>query len=77
VGTLVAGSPWAEGRRGGTVTVGSEAQRWRSRRGGEKRGVRMSTVELARGGGAFYRVGEAVGRRGGGRRRWSFNPRQF
>jgi hypothetical protein len=30
-----------------------------------------------RGGGAFYRVGEAVGRRGGGRRRWSFTPRRF
>jgi hypothetical protein len=36
-------------------------------RGGEGRGVRMSAVELARGGVAFYRAGEAVGRRGGGR----------
>jgi hypothetical protein len=44
--------------------VGSEARRWCSRRGGEERGVRMSAVELARGGGAFYRVGETAG--GGG-----------
>ena len=29
-GTLVAGSPWAEGRRGGLATVGSEARRRRS-----------------------------------------------
>jgi hypothetical protein len=49
----------------------------RSRRGDEYRGVRMSTVELAGNGGAFYRAGEAVGRRGGGRWRWSFNPRRF
>jgi hypothetical protein len=29
-GTLVVGSPWAEGRRGGLATVGSEARRRRS-----------------------------------------------
>jgi hypothetical protein len=46
-------------------------------RGGEDRGVRMSAVELARGGDAFYGAGEAVGRRGGGRWQWSFNPRWF
>jgi hypothetical protein len=38
----------------------------RSGRGGEERGVRMSTMELARGGGVFYKAGEVVGRRGGG-----------
>jgi hypothetical protein len=37
----------------------------------------MSAVELARGEGAFYRAGEAVGRRGDGRWRWSFNPYRF
>jgi hypothetical protein len=46
-------------------------------RGGEDRGVRMSAVELARGGDAFYGAGEAVGRRGGGRWQWSFNPHWF
>jgi hypothetical protein len=40
----------------------------RSGKRGEERGAWMSAVELAGGGGAFYRVGEAVGRRGGGRR---------
>jgi hypothetical protein len=35
----------------------------RSRRGGEDRGVRISTVELAGGGCTFYKAGEAVGRR--------------
>jgi hypothetical protein len=48
-----------------------------SGRGGEERGVRTNAVELARGGGAFYRAGEAVGRRGGGRRWWSFSPHWF
>jgi hypothetical protein len=38
----------------------------RSGRGGEERGVRMSTMELARGGGVFYKAREVVGRRGGG-----------
>jgi hypothetical protein len=37
----------------------------------------MNVVELADGGGMFYRAGEVVGRRGGSRRRWSFNPRQL
>jgi hypothetical protein len=49
----------------------------RSGRGGEERGVRMSVVELAKGGGTFYRAREAVGSWGGGRRRWSFNPYRF
>jgi hypothetical protein len=34
-------------------------------------------VELAGGRGTFYRAGEAVGWRGGGRWRWSFNPHQY
>jgi hypothetical protein len=37
----------------------------------------MNTLELVGGGGVFYRAREAVGRRGGGRRQWSFNPRRF
>jgi hypothetical protein len=37
----------------------------------------MNAVELAGGGVAFYRAEEIVGRRGGGRQRWSFNPHQF
>jgi hypothetical protein len=53
--------------------VGSEALG----RGGEVRGARMSAVELAEGGGVFYRARVAVERRGGGRWWWSFNPRQF
>jgi hypothetical protein len=35
----------------------------RSGRGGEDRGARISTVELAGGGGTFYKAEEAVGRR--------------
>jgi hypothetical protein len=66
-GTLVVGSPRAEVRRGRLAVVGSKARCVRrSGRGGEERGARMSTVELAGGGGVFYRAGEAVGRRGGG-----------
>jgi hypothetical protein len=37
----------------------------------------MSAVELAGGGGTFYRVGEAVGRKGGSQRQWSFNSHRF
>jgi hypothetical protein len=53
-GTLVVGSPWADRRRGGLAAVGSEARSRRSvcealGRGGEERGARMSTVELAGG----------------------------
>jgi hypothetical protein len=45
---------------------------------GEGRG-RGAASAVRRGGGegAFYRVGEVVGRRGGGRQRWSFTPHQF
>jgi hypothetical protein len=48
-GTLVAGSPCADGRRGGLVAVGCEAQWRRSGRGGEERGARMSAMELTGG----------------------------
>jgi hypothetical protein len=48
-GTLVVGSPRAEGRRGGLAAMGSEARWRRSGRGGEERGVRMSAMELAGG----------------------------
>jgi hypothetical protein len=47
--------------------VGSDARWWRSGRGGEERAVRMSAVELARGGARFiglgrqWRGGEAAG----------------
>jgi hypothetical protein len=66
-GTLVAVLPRAEGQRGRLAVVGSEARRCHSGRGGEERGARMNAVELARGSSAFYRAGEVVGRRGGGR----------
>jgi hypothetical protein len=47
------------------VKLGGGAQCARhSGRGGEERGARMSAVELAGGGGTFYRAEEAVGRRG-------------
>jgi hypothetical protein len=72
----------ARGRRGdpsGGLTSGGGAVR-RDSGGGERSLVATLSVRGAQGEeerGAFYRAGQAVGRRGGGRRWWSFNPRQF
>jgi hypothetical protein len=46
-------------------------------RGEEQRTGAASVVQRGGGRGAFYRVGEVVGSRGGGRRRWSFTPCRF
>jgi hypothetical protein len=46
-------------------------------RGEEQKRGAASAVQRGRGGGVFYRVREAVGRRGGGRRWWSFTSRWF
>jgi hypothetical protein len=46
-------------------------------RGGVKHGVARGVVRCCGMKGAFYWLGEAVEGRGGGRRRWIFNPRQF
>jgi hypothetical protein len=44
---------------------GASSTRRCSGHGGEERGVEMSAVEMVRGVAPFYRVGEAVSRRGG------------
>jgi hypothetical protein len=46
-------------------------------RGEERRRGAASAVRRGGSEGAFYIVGEAVGRREGGQRRWSFTPRRF
>jgi hypothetical protein len=57
-------------------------QRWCSvsgdwGRGEERRRGAASAVQRGGGGGVFYRAGEVVGRRGGGRWQWSFTPHWF
>jgi hypothetical protein len=58
---------------------GSGGDRCGATKGAEmrERGEQRARCGEAEARGAFYRDGEAVGSRGGGRRRWSFNPRQF